>query len=251
MDCCSGAEVAQSAEPLRLALMFLTGLTMSFGHCLGMCGPIVSTFAVSQQDPARSRWQILPAMLRYHGGRILAYVLIGGLLGAVGTAAGLAGTTKGIEAALSVLLGVIMFALALGLMGLLPIQRWLEHAPLGRAVPNAIAASIRSRVPGRQFGLGVANGFLPCGPVFAVALSAAATQSPWRGMAAMLLYGLGTVPALLLLAFGTSALRPMGRRVLQRAGSALVLLIAVQLVLRGTAAFGAVPHLKLGPVVFW
>ena len=54
--------------------------------------------------------------------------------------------------------------------------------------------------------LGVANGFLPCGPVYTVALTAAATGSAAKGALAMLFFGLGTVPVLLALGLGAARL---------------------------------------------
>ncbi len=249
MDCCNPPQTTAAGEPVQLALLFLTGITMSFGHCFGMCGPIVTAFSMAQSGG--SRWSALLAMARYHSGRILSYVLIGGLLAAIGTAAGFAGATRGAEATLALLIGLFMLLLALGLLGLLPTQRWIDRMPLARVVPGVIARTIRSRSSGKQFVLGVANGFLPCGPVFAVALSAAVAQHPAQGMAAMLFYGLGTVPALVALGLGATSI-PQARRVaLQRVGSVLVLVIGLQLLLRGSAAWGAVPHLKVGPIVFW
>ena len=50
--------------------------------------------------------------------------------------------------------------------------------------------------PGRRFLLGVGNGFLPCGPVYVMAVGTLAAASPWLGAGAMALYGLGTLPVM-------------------------------------------------------
>lgn len=250
MDYCH-TPISGSGESVQFALVFLTGLTMSIGHCLGMCGPIVTTYAVAQREPGEARSRLLLPMVRYHLGRVLAYVIVGGLLGALGAAAAVMGAARTVEAALSLLVGMLMLTLGVGLAGLLPTETWLGRLPLARAVPQAIARSIRSRSAGRQFGLGLANGFLPCGPVFAVGISTAASQHPLTGMAAMAVYGLGTVPALIALAFGAAALPAATRKSWHRVGSVLVVLIGLQLLLRGAAGLELIPHAAVGQVVFW
>ncbi len=102
-----------------------------------------------------------------------------------------------------------------------------------------------------KLGLGVANGFLPCGPVYVVALGAMAAGSPWRGAGAMLLFGAGTVPVMLALSLGVGRLSPRVQGRFNRVAAVLVLLIAAQLLLRGAAAFGWVGHLRFGEVVVY
>ena len=103
----------------------------------------------------------------------------------------------------------------------------------------------------RQFGLGLANGFLPCGPVLAVAFTAAAAAHAGIGMLLMLVYGLGTLPVLLVLAGLGSRLGPRLRQRFSAVGAALVMLLAAQLVLRGLAGLSVVPHLRWGEFVVW
>jgi sulfite exporter TauE/SafE len=70
-------------------------------------------------------------------------------------------------------------------------------------------------------------------------------------MLAMGVYGLGTVPVLLVLGFGSDRLAPRIRHGFHRIASFLVIVIAFQILLRGLAAFHLVPHLRWGGVVFW
>ncbi len=64
---------------------------------------------------------------------------------------------------------------------------------------------------GAWFLAGLLDGFLPCGPVYAVA-TGTVVSSPLAGAAGMALFGLGTMPALLLLAIGTERLSPRPQR---------------------------------------
>ena len=99
--------------------------------------------------------------------------------------------------------------------------------------------------------LGLANGFLPCGAVAAVALTAAASAHGGVGALLLLVYGAGTIPVLLAMGLVSTRLRPGLRARWYRVGASLVLVLAVQLILRGLAVMGALPHFRLGAVVFW
>jgi len=242
--CCTGLDVA---EPLHGVLLFTTGLTVSLGHCLGMCGPIVLGFSAAQRSRGVAGPAMAPALALYHSGRVTSYVLLGALLGLVGSGVALAST----QGALSLAAGALMILLSLGLLGVLPTRSWVESSPVAGLVTRRLRALLTTRRSAGHYGLGIANGFLPCGPVAVVALGAATAGGAGRGALAMLLYGLGTVPALVVVGLGAASLGVGVRRRLDRAASVLVLLLAVQLVLRGLAAYGVLPHREIGPVVLW
>jgi hypothetical protein len=247
MDCCTPA----TGGPVSLALLFGTGAAMSLGHCIGMCGPLVSAFALAQRDAGAPRLQLAAPLLVYQAGRVAAYAAIGVAFGLVGAAATLAGGPRLLMGVLSAATGALMLLAGASLLGWLPLQRWFEAAPFARTVGDAVARSLRVRRWSSRFALGVANGFLPCGPVAAAAIAAAATGTAAKGALAMAAYGAGTVPALLVLGLGAGALSATTRTRLYRLGAALVLLLGAQLVLRALHAFGVVGPARLGSVVLW
>jgi hypothetical protein len=176
-------------------MLFTTGLAVSLGHCTGMCGPLVMGFAAAQRSRGAAAGALARATTLYHSGRILSYVLLG-------TALSLAGATVAAAAAqgaVSLGVGILMTLLGLGLLGILPTRTWIEQSALARPALRRIQALLGANRAGAHFTLGLANGLLPCGPVAVVTLSAAAAPDPLRGGAALLLYGLGTVPALVVL----------------------------------------------------
>ena len=250
-DCCA-AHAGATGEPVSFALLLGTGLLMSAGHCLGMCGPIVTAFALAQGGAGRPRAHLLGALAIYNAGRVSSYAALGalsGLAGAALLAAGGAGRT--LAGALSLVLGAVVAAAGLALADVLPFSRWLEAAPLGDLAARAVRSLLGSRGVSGRFALGVANGLLPCGPVAAAALAAAAAGGTLAGAAAMIAFGLGTVPATLALGLGASALGPTTRARLRTAGAVTVILMGAQLALRGLHALGLVPALRIGPVVLW
>ena len=240
-----------ASQPLDAALLLGMGLAMSFGHCLGMCGPLVASIAASQRQRGLRLGGVVSAQLLHHAGRITSYVVIGFVFALVGSAVMMAGGVgRSLQAALSLLVGLLMLLIGLGLLGWLPTRRWIESGRLAGAVVRA-TARLRDSARGRSwFLLGVVNGFLPCGPVYAVA-AGTVVATPLAGAAAMLLFGLGTVPALVVFAVGAGGLSPTIQRRFNRLAAVLVILIGVQLILRGAAALGWIGHLRFGDVVIW
>ncbi len=216
-----------------------------------MCGPIIAAFSAARRSGGGgARGLIIPTTL-YHAGRISSYAILGALFGVAGTVVGALGPTRIFQGVIALLAGGTMLAIGFSLLGALPVKRWIEGMPLAGGVFDAMRRLIGASSPAGWFGLGAANGFLPCGPVIAVAAGATAAGSVPLGALTMVVYGAGTVPALVLLGFGASALSAPARGRLYRFGAAAVLIVALQLMLRGMSALGAFPHARIGPVVLW
>ncbi|RME50442.1 MAG: sulfite exporter TauE/SafE family protein [Caldilineae bacterium] len=228
-------------------LLLTAGLLTGLSHCAGMCGPLVSAFALRRRA---ARQEVAAPLAMFQLGRLTTYALLGAAMGAVGGVVNVAAALRGWQGVLSVGLGAAMVALGLGLMGGLPARR-LESAALARAVTRRIGRLLTAEHPAAPFGLGLANGLLPCGPVYAMSLLAAATGNPARGALAMFVFGLGTLPAMLGIGLSASALGARLRRGLFRAAALLVVLVGLQLALRGLAMNGLIAHTHLGGVMLW
>ena len=168
-------------------LAFTTGL---FGapHCLGMCSGLAGGVFVHQGLGRRG----LNAVL-YHGTRVATYVALGvtgALLGGVVVQSGAFGKGQGL---LMIAAGAVIVILGLGLLGLLPFARPARCRPMAQ---GTVAAPVRRPLLVPLLA-GLGNGLVPCSLVFSVAIKAAATASPLQAGALMLVFGLGTVPAML------------------------------------------------------
>lgn len=151
-------------------------------HCIGMCGG----FAVaSAQSPGGNiAWTL---------GRLSTYALMGALAGTVGNI--IPGPTW-LSTAVAAL---FLFWFALRLAGLAP------ELPVGFKASGVVR--VASRLVGRtdlpsRYAFGVANGFLPCGLVYAALAFPVAVAHPGWGAVSMVAFGLGTVPALSFAALG-------------------------------------------------
>jgi hypothetical protein len=173
---------------LSYLLAFTAGL-LGAPHCLGMCTALAGGAFVHQGLSHRG----LNAVA-YHAGRVATYVtlgVLGALIGRVVVQSGAFGKTQG---QLMIAAGVVIIVLGLGLLGVLPFAR-----PARCRLPASAGAGV---APGwrRLLGFllaGVGNGVMPCSLVFSVAIKASALASPLEAGLLMLVFGLGTVPAML------------------------------------------------------
>jgi sulfite exporter TauE/SafE len=241
-----------------LALAFVTGLISSFGHCLGMCGGIVALYSARQAALAK-RGGVSPHLAArvgiltpVHIGRIITYTFLGALIGLAGSLLDSFGGLVGWQGVFSILVGLAMIAVALSLMGVLPpIEVALASLRGGVSPMKRMQGLFGKRGLAANLLLGILWGFLPCGLVFAMLVVAARTQTLWGGALTMLAFGLGTVPTLLGFSLAANLLSPKLRGRLQFFAGLLILLFAIQTILRGLAAANMIPSLILGPVMLW
>lgn len=188
--------------------MFLLGLFGS-GHCLGMCGPLIVAL-----PGAYGQWR---AHFLYHAGRLFAYTVVGALLGGAGQGLiGLADLPAGESAAWTARLQVMLslpvagFLLLFGLhrLGMIPEPAWMA-----KAMPHKLPGFglVMRRVLDRRGALwlaamGAMLGLLPCGLSYGAFARAITAGSVLQGAFWTALFGLGTLPALLLLGGGAATL---------------------------------------------
>ncbi|MBZ0267476.1 sulfite exporter TauE/SafE family protein, partial [bacterium] len=80
---------------------------------------------------------------------------------------------------------------------------------------------------------------------------AAASGGPLTAAGSMVIFGLGTFPALAAVAFGVGSLAPGRQLAFRRTAAALLVLLAFQLSMRGLAAFDVVPHREIASWMLW
>ncbi len=215
-------------DPVDAVGMLILGF-LGTGHCLGMCGPLVFAF------PGRTG-RMLPH-LWYHLGRAATYTLLGGVMGGIGDAiSGLGGDAAlarltGIQVGLSFAAAVFLLVFGLIRLGLLREPQWLvalspERIPgFGRVIKRALGADNAPAF----LALGLMLGLLPCGLSYAAFTRCLAARGAARGALLAAAFAVGTVPGLLLLGTGLSALIRRYRRPSEILSGALMLLMAVDL----------------------
>jgi sulfite exporter TauE/SafE len=230
---------------MMYSTLLISGLLGSLGHCLGLCGPLMVMVGLQLRSRGPAA---LPAHLLYHGARIAVYAVLGAFIGGLGSLLGVGSGLSHAAGIAGLVLGGGVILFGLGYLGWLPLgrldapSRWLNKA-MGRAIKQGGSLGIVL--------LGALNGLLPCGLVYSALLMTASAGGPVPGAVGMVLFGVGTLPALLVVGLGAGALGVRLRQALVRVVGAFIVVIGLQLVLRGLATFGAVPHLQWGGIVFW
>lgn len=209
----------------------LLGLAAS-GHCLVMCGGISAALgiATARRADGRLRGELLVA---YQCGRIASYVLagmlLGGLVGGVIALLDVEAVRRALRAlsAGALLVGALVASGRLRDPGFsLGRRLWPRLAPFGRRLLPV------SSVP-RAFAFGMVWGWMPCGFVYTVLLIAALQLDAWHAAATMAMFGLGTTPALLVVAFGAGRFLHFGQQRGSRRVAVVALLASAVLTLAG------------------
>lgn len=225
---------------LDLWLIAALGFLGSFGHCVGMCGPVAAAFALGERGTGEKTAQLWFHLL-LNVGRLLSYGLVGAAIGALGSAvfAGgeLAGVGSGLRRAIAILSGflLIWFGLSQAKPGWLPTLPFL-HPAKQQQIHEKLTLTM-SKVSGQSrlltpVLLGLLWGLIPCGFLYAGQLRAAETQSWLGGAAIMLAFGAGTLPAMVGMGAATSLLSGDRRSQLFRMGGWVTVVIGLLLLLR-------------------
>jgi uncharacterized protein len=161
---------------------FITGLIGSL-HCTGMCGPLICAMPINKDSAGKE----ISGLIIYNAGRIISYALLGLLIGSGG-------------AIISKIAGIWfayfsgVFLITLGLYKLI----WgksteLKMPPFMRRWMGRL---FKTRSPLTLPILGMLNGIIPCGAVYAALAGATVMADPWNGALYMIIFGLATWPAI-------------------------------------------------------
>src|ERR1035438_897709 len=212
-------------------MIYISALLLGFFgsfHCVGMCGPI----ALSLPNYSTNKWNFISGKLIYNFGRLITYTTLGLMVGLIGHTFAMAGFQKylSIGAGTLIIISVILFSLG------------NQQKP---TVFNSWLISYTSKIKGlfkKLFGLrsrltllsiGIVNGLLPCGFVYIALAGAIATGSYIMSSTYMMLFGVGTVPAMLSLSIFGNIIGIKFRNNISKATPYIAVVVAMVLIYRG------------------
>lgn len=207
-----------------LATAFVLGVAGS-AHCIGMCGPIALAVP-SPSNGRRARWA---STLLLNSGRLTTYVLLGLAVGTLGAGMRLAGLQQVVSIA-----GGTLLLLSVVVPGVL--ERWSPTGPIALGIGrlrSMLARNLKRTAPEAIFLTGALNGLLPCGLVYGALIVAATSDAVAHGALFMLLFGLGTWPALIAVRMGGGFLGEGVRSRLRKWSPVLISALGVLMILRG------------------
>ena len=237
----------------QLLVAFITGLTTGGLSCLAVQGGLLASSLAHQieQDyiehaahhkkqrgkkpqPGPRPSSAFPILL-FLIAKIVAYTLLGALLGLLGSYLTLSPTTRAI---LMILIGVFMFGNALRMFKVHPIFRYFSIEP-----PKFITRYIRRTAKGTDtftpIFLGALTVFIPCGITQAMMAAALGSGSIAIGALLMFAFTLGTSPVFFIVAYLTTELGARLEKFFMRFVAAVVLILGLTTINSGLNVLGS------------
>ena len=220
-------------------LVFLTGFFGSM-HCVGMCGTIVAAYSSQKnfQDGTDGKWNPLLKHLAYNLGRVLSYVFVGALLGAVG------GSFSGLQSAgewFSTAAGVLLIFSGIWMMRIFPSMGFRrENSSASEKMPfllnmytKTYGVLLASPTIESKFYVGLLTPLLPCGLLYSMLVMSAASGNAVNGAVTMALFGSGIVPSLLIVGFVSTFFRFRLRVWGDKLAAITITIMGIIMVMRG------------------
>lgn len=223
----------KNMENLDFISLFSIALVGGFGHCIGMCGGIVLAFSGKLANQNASKGRIVGFHFLYNLGRISTYVLLGALVGALGSMFSLNSTLRGL---LFLIAGILMILAGLSLFGKLKFLTLLEHSVQNsKWYQTRFQKALNLENAWSLYLLGVLNGLLPCGFVYAFLFSAAGSASVVKGVLVMLVFGIATIVPLLLfgLLANTILYKPFVRKLAMNLAAIAIVIFGALMIEKG------------------
>lgn len=219
---------------MNLWIVFLTGLTSGGVTCAAMQGGLLASTIINQktregqkipQDAAPGSFDLgdWGPVATFLTTKWIAHLILGALLGAVGSAFTL---SLNLQLFFQGLAAIFMLASAMNLLEVHPIFRYLAFTPprfARKLIKNTTTAN-RLFAPGL---LGVLTVFIPCGVTQAMEILAISSGSPVQGALIMGSFVAGTAPAFAVIGLATAKFSEVWRVYFLR--SAAILLIVMSL----------------------
>ncbi len=228
-------------QTANLLVVFLTGLTTGGLTCLAVQGGLLATTLAQREadGPVGFSGRAAPIAM-FLGAKILAYTVLGALLGLLGTAIGL---TPMLQGALQILAGLFMLGVAGQMLNLHPIFRLFSLTP-PKSIQRLIRRESKSGSLLAPVVLGLLTVFIPCATTQAMMIAALGSGSALVGGAILFAFTLGTTPLFFSLGYLATQLGAAFQKGFTRIAAVAIIVLAFLSVTAGLALLGApVPDL--------
>ena len=212
--------------------VFTIGLIAAFSSCAAIVGGLLTVVSIkhAERHPNASRAHKLRPHLLFNIGRLLGFTIFGALLGWFGQGLSISPAMNGF---LILLIGIIMIGFGINLLGILP--KGLPTPKPPKSLTRFIHTWTESEHPAVPFALGSATFFLPCGFTQSMQLYALSIGDPRLSALIMLVFALGTLPALLGIGWATSTIKGEALKKFGKVAGALIFILGLANLQNGTA----------------
>jgi sulfite exporter TauE/SafE len=218
-------------------IFLTTGFTVGFGHCIGMCGPIVVSFSLNLKER-----RIFFPHLFYNAGRITTYAILGGVMGMTGSFTAVTSRMVGLQKGAMIFAGLLIIFMGVLMSGWIPFSTvFRDHFSPRGFISRGYQKLTQNTSVIAFYPLGILLGLLPCGPVYTALIAAArsgmeaktAIQGFLNGMGLMISFGIGTVPALMLVAKLADLGWLKSRSIIYKVGAVIMIIVGVYFMVKG------------------
>lgn len=212
---------------MNLWVIFITGLTVGGLTCLAVQGGLLASVIAAREKEevekgVNKKNPVFPT-LTFLTAKLITYTALGFILGAFGGAIGISQTAQII---MQLLAGLYMVAIALNLLNIHPIFRYVIIQP-----PRFLLKMVRNQSKSKDLFapalLGAMTVFIPCGTTLAMEALAISSGNAVLGATIMAVFVLGTSPLFFGVGFLTSILGDNFRTRFLKIAAAAVLYLGI------------------------
>lgn len=215
---------------------FVIGVIASLSTCMAVVGGLLLSMSATF---AKEGDKVRPQLL-FHGGRLVAFFVLGGVIGAIGAAFTLSTSMTFI---LGIVIGIVMLLLGINLLDVFPWAKKLQPAMPRFLSKHALGVSKINHTLTPLL-VGIATFFLPCGFTQSMQIYTLSTGSFLAGGLTMLVFALGTLPALALVSFSSFSVQNSPKAgIFFKSAGLIVILFALFNILNSLVVIGVIPPL--------
>lgn len=223
-----------SGSDVGYGTAFVIGMIASVSTCMAIVGGLVLSMSANF---AKEGDKVQPQVL-FHVGRLIAFLLLGGVIGALGSVfqLGITGTFV-----LNMLVVLVLLVLGINLLDVFP---WVKK--MQPTMPGFIGKKVHGLKNLNHtltpFLVGVATFFLPCGFTQSMQIYTLTTGSFVTGAMIMFVFALGTLPVLALLSFSSLGIQGKAQSgVFYKTAGLVVVFFALFNLINAFVAAGFIP----------
>jgi len=213
---------------------FVIGIIASLSTCMAVVGGLLLSMSATF---AKEGDKVKPQLM-FHGGRIVSFFVLGGAIGAIGSAFTLNTSATFV---LGMVIGIVMLILGINLLDVFPWAKRLQPSMpkfIGKRAHN-VSKYNHTLTP---LLVGVLTFFLPCGFTQSMQLYTLTTGSFLKGGLTMLAFAIGTLPVLSLISFSSFSIQNNSRAgIFFKAAGLIVILFAIFNIINALVVLGAIP----------
>ncbi len=215
---------------------FVVGIIASLSTCMAVVGGLVLSMSATF---AKEGDKIKPQIM-FHVGRIVSFFILGGIIGAIGSAFTLNSSSTFI---LSLIIGLVMLILGINLLDVFPWAKKLQPSMPKFIAKHAHGISKFNHTL-TPILVGIATFFLPCGFTQSMQLYTLTTGNFWNGGLTMLAFALGTFPVLALVSFSSFSIKNSAKSgIFFKSAGLVVIMFAIFNLINSLVVLGVIPSI--------